>query len=173
MLLECLCPQRGQDWICTCESRQQGLKTVHRLSFKEEQELQLSSKSIHSHVTKVHVKRNKIEKCNNQLNGLYHSISLSCYSRSVSQVTHCVWVAVMVAEHHVRGDERACITLDKQASKFLFSQSWPIHTVELCEPPPVSLMTQILPFKLRSKGGQVHLSQICTCIYDHFKLLGI
>jgi hypothetical protein len=74
--------------------------------------------------------------------------------------TNCrAWVAVVVAEHQVGGDKLACVTLDEQATEFVFGYSRPIHAVELHELPPVSSTTQILPFEVRSREGVL---QICT-----------
>jgi hypothetical protein len=74
--------------------------------------------------------------------------------------TNChAWVTVVVAEHQVGGDKLACVTLDEQATEFVFGYSRPIHAVELHELPPVSSTTQILPFEVRSREGVL---QICT-----------
>jgi hypothetical protein len=71
----------------------------------------------------------------------------------------CAWVTVVVAEHQVGGDKLTCVTLDEQATEFIFGYSRPIHAVKLHKLPPVSSMTQILPFKVRSREGVL---QICT-----------
>jgi hypothetical protein len=86
---------------------------------------------------------------------IYHCLPLP----PLSPANYHVWVAVMVMEHQVGGDKLACITLDEQATKFIFGYSRPIHAVELHKLPPVSSTTQILPFEIRSREGVL---QICA-----------
>jgi hypothetical protein len=86
---------------------------------------------------------------------IYHHLPLP----SLFPANCHAWVAVVVAEHQVGGDKLACITLDKQDMEFIFGYSRPIHAVKLHKLLPVSSMTQILSFKVRSRKGVL---QICT-----------
>jgi hypothetical protein len=86
---------------------------------------------------------------------IYHRLLLPL----LSPANYDVWVGVMVTEHQVGGDKLTCVTLDKQATEFVFGYSRPIHAVKLHKLPPVSSTTQILPFKIRSREGVL---QICA-----------